>query len=68
MVCVVAGLGGNPYHDGSYEYYVNEQLRENDPKAVGPFIMARIEYKKLTKWICIYVINWQLVVFKNSQS
>jgi unsaturated rhamnogalacturonyl hydrolase len=48
-VCAVAGLGGNPYRDGSYEYYVNEQLRDNDPKAVGPFIMAGIEYKRLAK-------------------
>ena len=48
-VCAVAGLGGTPYRDGSYEYYVNEQLRDNDPKAVGPFILAAIEYKKLKK-------------------
>ena len=39
-VCAVAGLGGNPYRDGSYEYYVGESKRDNDPKAVGPFIMA----------------------------
>ncbi|WP_016779151.1 glycoside hydrolase family 88/105 protein [Anaerophaga thermohalophila] len=42
-VCAVAGLGGNPYRDGSYEYYVSEPVRKNDPKAVGPFIMAAIE-------------------------
>lgn len=46
-VCAVAGLGGNPYRDGTYEYYINERKRDNDPKAVGPFILAGIEYKKL---------------------
>ncbi|MEI7423279.1 MAG: glycoside hydrolase family 88 protein [Prolixibacteraceae bacterium] len=42
--CAVAGLGGNPYRDGSFKYYVNETIRDNDPKGVGPFIMASIEY------------------------
>jgi unsaturated rhamnogalacturonyl hydrolase len=41
--CAVAGLGGEPkYRDGSYEYYINEPVRDNDPKAVGPFIMLSI--------------------------
>jgi len=44
--CAVAGLGGNPYRDGSYKYYVNELIRSNDPKGVGPFIMASLEYNK----------------------
>ena len=43
--CSVAGLGGNPYRDGSYEYYVKEPVRDNDPKGVGPFIMASLEMK-----------------------
>lgn len=43
QVCAVAGLGGNPYRDGSYEYYVNEKIRTNDPKGVGPFILAALE-------------------------
>lgn len=38
------GLGGtNPYRDGSYNYYVNEKRVVNDPKGVGPFILAAIE-------------------------
>jgi unsaturated rhamnogalacturonyl hydrolase len=41
--CSVAGLGGNPYRDGSYEYYVKEPVRADDPKGVGPFIMACLE-------------------------
>ncbi|WP_286862144.1 MULTISPECIES: glycoside hydrolase family 88/105 protein [Sphingobacterium] len=44
MQCnAVAGLGGNPYRDGSYDYYVGERIRENDTKATGPFIMGCIE-------------------------
>ncbi|MFA5328236.1 MAG: glycoside hydrolase family 88 protein [Prolixibacteraceae bacterium] len=45
--CSVAGLGGNPYRDGSYEYYINEPVRDNDPKGVGPFIMASLEMNNL---------------------
>ena len=46
-VCAVAGLGGDPYRDGTYEYYINEKKRDNDPKAVGPFILASIMYEEL---------------------
>lgn len=42
-ICGGCGLGGNPYRDGSYEYYVNEKRIENDTKGVAPFIMAAIE-------------------------
>ncbi|MGY5356187.1 glycoside hydrolase family 88/105 protein [Wenyingzhuangia sp. IMCC45467] len=44
--CAVAGLGGNPYRDGSYEYYVNEEIRANDPKGTGAFILASLELDK----------------------
>jgi unsaturated rhamnogalacturonyl hydrolase len=44
--CAVAGLGGNPYRDGSYEYYINERIRNNDSKATGPFIMGCLELNK----------------------
>ncbi len=44
--CSVAGLGGNPYRDGSFEYYISEPVRNDDPKAVGPFILAAIELAK----------------------
>lgn len=44
--CAVAGLGGNPYRDGSYEYYVNEEIRSNDPKGTGAFILASLELDK----------------------
>ncbi|UFH53383.1 glycoside hydrolase family 88 protein [Spirosoma sp. KNUC1025] len=39
----VGGLGGNPYRDGSYEYYLSEKIRQDDLKGVGPFILASIE-------------------------
>lgn len=46
QACAVAGLGGNPYRDGSYEYYVNEKKKDNDPKATGPFILAALELNR----------------------
>jgi unsaturated rhamnogalacturonyl hydrolase len=45
-VCAVAGLGGKPYRDGSFEYYVSEKVIANEFKGVGPFIMASIEMEK----------------------
>ena len=46
QACQVAGLGGKPYRDGSYEYYVNERKKDNDPKATGPFILAALELSR----------------------
>lgn len=43
----VGGLGGEPYRDGSYEYYLSEPLRRDDLKGVGPFIMASIEMEMI---------------------
>ena len=50
-LCEVAGLGGDPekgetYRSGTYEYYISESIRSNDPKAVGPFIFASLEYER----------------------
>lgn len=44
--CSVGGLGGNPYRDGSFEYYISEKIRDNDAKATGPFIMGCLELNK----------------------
>ena len=44
--CAVAGLGGNPYRDGTYAYYIHERIREDDPKGVAPLILACIELAK----------------------
>lgn len=46
QACAVAGLGGKPFRDGSYEYYINERKKDNDPKATGPFILAALELDK----------------------
>lgn len=60
--CAVAGLGPgmskavakaapkikeNLRRDGSYEYYLSEPVRANDPKGVGPFIWASLEMEQL---------------------
>lgn len=45
-VCGGAGLGGEPYRDGSFEYYVGEKIVPNDPKGVGPFILASLEMER----------------------
>jgi unsaturated rhamnogalacturonyl hydrolase len=46
---LVSGLGGNPYRDGSYEYYLKEPIRRDDLKGVAPFIMASIEMEIATE-------------------
>jgi unsaturated rhamnogalacturonyl hydrolase len=38
-----AGLGGDPYRDGSYAYYIGEKTATNDPKGVGAFLLAGVE-------------------------
>jgi len=45
-VCGGCGLGGNPYRDGSYQYYITEKVVVNDSKGVGPFILAAIELNR----------------------
>jgi len=42
-VCRSAGLGGDPYRDGSYEYYLSEDVVVNDAHGVGSFILASVE-------------------------
>ena len=39
----VSGLGGSPYRDGSYNYYISEKVVPNDPKGVGAFLLAADE-------------------------
>ena len=41
-VCRVAGLSKD--RDGSFEYYIGEEIVDNDPKGVGPLLMALLEY------------------------
>ncbi|MGD8778463.1 MAG: glycoside hydrolase family 88 protein [Ignavibacteria bacterium] len=44
--CRSAGLGGDPYRDGSFEYYMSEPTRKNDLKGYGPFILTAMELEK----------------------
>ncbi|HEY8500117.1 MAG TPA: glycoside hydrolase family 88 protein [Clostridia bacterium] len=44
--CKVAGLGNNPYRDGSYEYYISEPRVTNDFKGIGAFILACSEMEE----------------------
>jgi unsaturated rhamnogalacturonyl hydrolase len=43
----VSGLGGNPYRDGSYAYYIGEKVADNDPKGVGAALLAMEERDEL---------------------
>lgn len=47
--CSVSGLGpdSNPKRDGSFEYYMSEPIRDNDPKGIGPFIWSSLEMERL---------------------
>ena len=39
----VSGLGGEPYRDGSFAYYMKEPVVDNDPKGLGAFILCAAE-------------------------
>ena len=43
----VSGLGGNPYRDGSFAYYMSEDVIVNDPKGMGAFLLASNEMEML---------------------
>jgi unsaturated rhamnogalacturonyl hydrolase len=43
----VSGLGGKPYRDGSFAYYMSEPVIVNDPKGMGAFIKAANEIEML---------------------
>lgn len=45
-ICSSAGLGGTPYRDGSFEYYVGEPILTNDLHGVGAFLLAAIEMER----------------------
>jgi len=45
-ICSVGGLGGQPYRDGSFDYYVGEPVVANDYKGVGAFILASLEIER----------------------
>ena len=46
--CQGAGLGGNSGRDGSFDYYISENVVSYDLKATGAFIQAAHEYERGT--------------------
>lgn len=50
-ICQMAGLGpdSKPSRDGSIEYYLSEKVVDDDPKGVGPLMMAYSQYLQLKK-------------------
>jgi unsaturated rhamnogalacturonyl hydrolase len=44
--CRSAGLGGTPYRDGSYEYYIGEPIVTDNHHGVGAFILASTEIEQ----------------------
>jgi unsaturated rhamnogalacturonyl hydrolase len=56
-----SGLGGQPYRDGSYAYYIGEKVVTNDPKGVGAFLLAstEMEYESgLARGDTVVVDGW----------
>lgn len=43
----VSGLGGKPYRDGSFNYYMSEPVIVNDAKGIGAFLLASNEMEIL---------------------
>ena len=43
----VSGLGGSPFRDGSFDYYMSEPVIVNDPKGIGAFLLASNEIEML---------------------
>ena len=59
----VGGLGGEPYRDGTYAYYLSEKVVTNDPKGVGAFILAASEMEnsanaKLGRGQTVLIDGW----------
>lgn len=46
QICKSAGLGGDPYRDGSYEYYLSEPILTDNSHGLGPFIMVALELNR----------------------
>ncbi len=58
-----AGLGGDPYRDGTYAYYIHEKVTTNDPKGIGAFLLAATELEnaqnaKLGRGRTVLVDGW----------
>lgn len=58
----VSGLGGKPYRDGSFAYYMSEPVIVNDPKGMGAFINAAVEMEMVPT---IYIGQGKTVLLDN---
>ena len=58
----------NKRRDGSYNYYLSEQIRDNDAKGIGPFIWASLEMEQMgfTTDNVMKPINRQAVTGRNN--
>jgi unsaturated rhamnogalacturonyl hydrolase len=45
--CRSAGLGGTPYRDGSFEYYIGEPIATDNHHGVGAFCLASDDIESL---------------------
>lgn len=52
-ICSSAGLGGVPYRDGSFEYYVGEPIITDDLHGTGSFLLAALEMESnvMSNWM-----------------
>jgi unsaturated rhamnogalacturonyl hydrolase len=58
-----SGLGGSPYRDSTYAYYISEKVATNDAKGVGAFLLASSEMEtaanaKLGRGDTVLVDGW----------
>lgn len=64
--CCSAGLSNT--RDGSYEYYISEPKCINDGKTIGPFILASIEYEKLSTQTLHNIDKQEFLVFTDNKT
>ncbi len=64
----VGGLGGDPYRDGSYRYYLSEKVVNNDPKGLGAFLLASSEMETAAGKIAGPVRTVTLDYYFNSET
>jgi unsaturated rhamnogalacturonyl hydrolase len=46
QICSNFGLGGKPFRDGSYEFYIKSNNKDDSSAGVGAFILAALELNK----------------------
>jgi unsaturated rhamnogalacturonyl hydrolase len=46
QICSNFGLGGNPFRDGSYQFYIKSNNKNDSSAGVGAFMLAALELNK----------------------